>query len=556
MTIITYFSPTPMATELPQTFPSPFTSRPHAIAQRASQQLQQTLKTQQLWQHNFEATDGGKMFGVLVIKDKNDRIGFLCGYSGMLAGKWTLPGFVPPVFDQAALDVFLPAGEAQLQELTENIMALQESIEYCTLKNLHALLIENRELELTRLKQQHQTNKQLRYQQRSSLGQHLSSSKTTEHRENALALLSFESQQDKRERQTISTRWDIALTPIAKRLSEFAQQLDCLKRERARLSGLLHKKVFSTYRLCNSLGEYRLLTDFFNNQKPPGGTGDCAAPKLIQYAHKHQLEPIALAEFWWGASPAQGIRHHRQYYPACRGKCHPILPFMLAGQTVQQTPPYGSEASHDELITVYEDNELLVINKPAGLLSAPGREVSDSVYTRIKQYLPNATGPLLVHRLDMATSGLLLIAKNSVSHKALQRQFIQRHIEKRYIAILSKRLAEDAHWQNGKIELPLRVDLDDRPRQIVCFKHGKSATTHWQVIDRTHNTTRVYFYPLTGRTHQLRVHAAHQDGLNAPIIGDALYGTPDVRLMLHAERLRFIHPLSGKEIEVRQVAPF
>jgi len=416
MNLIYPFSTDSDEQALPQAFPSPFNNQPHGIAKLAAAQLQTRLASGS-WRHDFEADDGGRMFGVLVLKDANGRLGYLAAFAGRLAGLMQAPDFVPPLFDQG-----------------------QES--------------------------------------------------------------------DKQ----------------------------------------------NSYRLSNRLGEEQVLSHFFTSQVPDGA-GDCAAPKLLDYAHRHGLMPVALAEFWWGASPSQAVRHHGHFYPACRSKCHPILPFMLRGLELQpQHFPGGDAYDAHAPDTVYEDDELVVVNKPAGLLSVPGKEVEDSVLTRLRLRYPDASGPLLVHRLDMSTSGLLLAAKTAASHKTLQQQFEIRSVEKRYQAILSKRLPEQV--EAGSVELPLRVDLDDRPRQLVCFSHGRSATTHWQVIERQKSSTRVYLYPLTGRTHQLRLHAAHKDGLNAPIVGDELYGVEGERLLLHAERLRFTHPGSGQGLEVMAAAPF
>jgi tRNA pseudouridine32 synthase/23S rRNA pseudouridine746 synthase len=251
-----------------------------------------------------------------------------------------------------------------------------------------------------------------------------------------------------------------------------------------------------------------------------------------------------MAEFWWGQSPKSEIRKHRQFYPACKSKCEPILmTHMLKGLQIDANP-FEDNPTGKEIEVVYEDEVLLVINKPAEFLSVPGKKITDSVYQRIKEKYPEATGPLVVHRLDMSTSGLMLIAKDEATYVKLQSQFIKRTISKRYVALLDGVL----HDNEGSIDLPLRVDLEDRPRQLVCFDHGKPAQTNWKKIKIINNQTLVYFYPITGRTHQLRVHASHELGLKTPIIGDDLYGTKSNRLHLHAEQLIFIHPLSNKEI--------
>ncbi|MDH3327310.1 MAG: RluA family pseudouridine synthase [Gammaproteobacteria bacterium] len=309
--------------------------------------------------------------------------------------------------------------------------------------------------------------------------------------------------------------------------------------------------------LFNILGEEKKISSFFQATISFKGVGECVAPKLLQYAIKNNLVPLALAEFWWGESPADEVRHHGYFYPACRRKCGPILPFLLKGVDVQLLDTLGENFEDNTAPeTVYEDNHLLVVVKPAGLLSVPGKNVKDSVLTRLQARYPDATGPLLLHRLDLSTSGLLLAAKNAKTHKALQRQFIDRTIQKRYVAILSKRLSISSGVMEGTIDLPLRVDIEDRPRQLVCYSHGKVAVTRWEIIERGVDTTRVYFYPVTGRTHQLRIHASHKYGLNAPIVGDPLYGKIADRLLLHAEFLCFTHPATGKRIEIVSPPPF
>ena len=551
MNRIRYFSPIPTEDDLPRIFFSPFDNNPHPLAIKASNELQGFLTNQSHLNHDFTSPDGGKMFGVLVIKDKNNRIGYISAFSGMLAKSWALPEFIPPVFNQNEIESFLPEGEKQLALYSQKIETLTHYPEYKDLKIELSSLIQQREDDLRILNSTHLLNKQNRKSQR------LTADKLSEIDQQALLKeLSFESQEDKREKNKIIEKWGNLIQNTKKLIQKYENQLVLLKNTRTELSRDLHQRVFSCYTLTNKLNEQKNVNGFFENSLPPGGTGDCAAPKLLQYAHQHQLTPLAIAEFWWGSSPTEEIRHHGQFYPSCRGKCHPILPFMLKGINVQEWKvPESSSEKITELDIIFEDEVLLVINKPCGLLSIPGKETEDSVFTRIKKRYPKATGPLLVHRLDLDTSGLLLIAKNSDVHKKLQQQFIQRTIKKRYIAILSRPLNQTIK-HTGVIELPLRVDLDDRPRQIVCYEHGKQAKTHWELINRESETTRIYLYPETGRTHQLRVHMAHSTGLNTPILGDRLYGKATDRLYLHAEKLSFIHPVTQVNTEIRSEAPF
>ena len=320
-----------------------------------------------------------------------------------------------------------------------------------------------------------------------------------------------------------------------------------LKEERANKSSSLQKEIFEQYTFLNQALKTKSLLAIFSQtvfQTPPAGAGECAAPKLLQYAFLNHLQPICMAEFWWGKSPSSEVRLHGQYYPACRGKCEPILAHMLEGISLEKNPML-EQASVKEIPVIYEDDYLLLVNKPPEFLSVPGKELKDSVYERMRLKYPNASGPLLVHRLDMSTSGLLLIAKSEEIYKHLQSQFIRRIVKKSYIALLDG----IENQTEGDISLPLRVDLEDRPKQLVCYEHGKNAYTKYKILGIESGKTRIQFFPITGRTHQLRVHAAHHLGLNCPIIGDDLYGTKGERLCLHAQWIQFKHPITKEIVE-------
>ncbi|MDG1037437.1 MAG: RluA family pseudouridine synthase, partial [Polaribacter sp.] len=337
-----------------------------------------------------------------------------------------------------------------------------------------------------------------------------------------------------------------------KELAAFDDEIANIKKDRKEKSNYLQQTLFSKYAFLNHKKESRSLLDIFNNPaiKPPAGSGDCSAPKLLQHAFLNDLTPICMAEFWWGISPNSAIRKHKNFYPACQGRCKPILAHMLEGIKMDDNLLLKNLSENKELEIVYEDDVLLVVNKPYEFLSVPGKNVSDSVYTRIKKKYPKATGPLIVHRIDMSTSGIILLTKTKEANKILQNQFITRTIKKRYVALLNGDLTKD----KGTIKLPLRLDLNDRPRQLVDFEYGKNAETNWEIIKKENGKTKVYFYPITGRTHQLRVHAAHKDGLNTPIVGDDLYGKKENRLHLHAEFIEFSHPKTSKIISF-SVAP-
>jgi tRNA pseudouridine32 synthase/23S rRNA pseudouridine746 synthase len=352
----------------------------------------------------------------------------------------------------------------------------------------------------------------------------------------------------------LDARHAAARADLEARVHALRGERDAIDQQRAAMSRELLPRLFATYSLPNARGEARSLVEIFAPAAPPGGSGDCAAPKLLAHAYRHGLRPIALAEFWCGAAPATGGRSDGHFYPACRGKCGPILQHMLAGLDVEPAPVFGGDViASDEPRTLFEDEYLAIVVKPVGLLSVPGRgELVDSVQTRLRARYPTATGPLVVHRLDLDTSGILVVAKTQETYVALQRLFSERAIDKRYIAWLDGELAGD----RGTIELPLRVDLDDRPRQIVDTTHGKPAVTDWEVLARAGGRTRVALSPRTGRAHQLRMHAAHPRGLGLPIVGDRLYGRPDTRLMLHAESIGFVHPHTHERLDWNSPAPF
>ena len=338
------------------------------------------------------------------------------------------------------------------------------------------------------------------------------------------------------------------------------ESIESLKEERKQRSIALQQWIFRQFRLHNARGEEQDIYQIFEetaHRNPPAGTGECAAPKLLQYAYLKGLKPLAMAEFWWGESPKGEIRHHGYYYPACRHKCEPILNFMLLGLEVEPNPLLTSNTDSTLLETVYEDEFLLVVNKPAGMLSVPGKTGQASVLTMLQERYPNATGPLLVHRLDMDTSGLLLAAKNKDTHAELQKQFEGRNVKKRYIALLDG--VPQSKETKGFIRLPMRPDFDNRPLQMVCFEYGKPAVTRYEILSTAtspYPKTRIAYYPETGRTHQLRVHSAHPDGMNCPIIGDPLYGQPSDRMCLHAERLEFRHPNTGQHLRVHKEPMF
>ncbi len=541
---------------LPKRFTFPFYYQPHPLCLLATKELQEHLKTQTEWQHNFGLGDDpeniiGKMLGVLVVQNEQNDIGYLAAFSGKLADQNHLKKFVPPVFDLLQEDGFFLLEQAEINTLTAQLETLEKNPDINKYKVILKTEIEASVKQIKDQRKHKIEGRKNRKEQRQVAEKNLESHQCLQLK----AQLSKESIYAKKQLKELITYWDNQIQQAQKPLDLLTAQISELKQHRKKRSATLQKKIFQQYQFLNIKGDQKSLHHIFietSQHTPPSGAGECAAPKLLQYAFQWNMKPLAMAEFWWGASPKSEIRKHKNFYPACHGKCQPILKQMLKGMAVDENPLLLNPAKEKVIQTLYEDDVLLVINKPNELLSVPGKSIEDSVYQRIKQDYPQATGPLIVHRLDMSTSGLMLIALTKEAHKHLQKQFIKRTIKKRYIALLDGLIKED----KGLIDLPLRVDLDDRPRQLVCYKYGKSAKTHWQVIERKDMQTRVYFYPVTGRTHQLRVHSAHVNGLNTPIVGDDLYGIKAHRLHLHADYLEFQHPISGEQIHFQSSAEF
>jgi tRNA pseudouridine32 synthase / 23S rRNA pseudouridine746 synthase len=538
---------------LPEKFTFPFYYEPHELSVIASTELQAYLERQSDFEHNFglqENQEGlviGKMFGVLVCQNQVGELGYLWAFSGKLAGVNHLPHFVPTIFDMLREDGFFRKEEEVLNAINRQIEILENSEELQSKKSQ----LENTKNEaVTDIQNQKDKIKKLKVERDEK---RISFTNLSLSEIEQLELeLSEESKKESILLKKMTKYWNFQIEKAQNEVNLLLDEINQLKEERRLKSGALQQKLFAEYSFLNQFGERKSIGEIFNNN-PPAGAGECAAPKLLHYAFEHNLKPIAMAEFWWGQSPKSEIRKHKQFYPACKSKCEPILlSHMLHGLDMEANPFQENPAEGKNIEIVYEDEILAVINKPAEFLSVPGKIISDSVYQRVKELYPNATGPLIVHRLDMSTSGLMLIAKDEETYVKLQSQFIKRTIKKRYVALLDGVLEEN----EGFIDLPLRVDLDDRPRQLVCYEHGKPAQTKWKKIEIRNNQTLVYFYPITGRTHQLRVHASHELGLNTPIVGDDLYGTKANRLHLHAESLTFEHPTTNKLMHIEKNIKF
>lgn len=528
---------------LPDRFTYPFCYTPHPLCVLAAGEVQAYLAGREAWQEELAQ---GKMFGVLVVETPQGEVGYIAAFSGILAGSNRHDHFVPPVFDLLRPDGFFKAGEARISDINRRIGQLETAPDYREARLSAEALRREADDALRTAKAAMKAAKEARDARRRTAA-------LTPEEEAALIR---ESQFLKADCKRLERSWKERIDRADARLHAFEEEINALKEERKRRSAALQQELFANFRLLNARGESKDLCEIFAatvHKTPPAGAGECAAPKLLQYAYLQGWKPKAMAEFWWGASPKTEVRHHGCYYPACQGKCGPILGHMLQGLQVDDNPlPDRMKTATGKLETVYEDRWLTVVNKPAGMLSVPGKEEAPSVCSLMRQRYPEADGPLLVHRLDMATSGLLLVAKSKAVHQHLQAQFKHHTIQKRYTALLEGIIPS----KEGRISLPLTLNPLDRPRQVVSHEHGKPAVTDYRVIGLENGHTRIHFFPLTGRTHQLRLHAAHAEGLHCPIWGDELYGHKATRLYLHADMLTFTHPVTGSRLCITCPSPF
>ena len=535
-----YFADSISLLSLPEKFTYPFHYTPHPLCVAAAGEVGRYLSTKGEWQGELRK---GKMFGVLIVRTGEGEVGYLAAFSGILAGKNRHTYFVPPVYDVQEPDGFFRIEEEQISGINRRIEELQADVRYkdCKQRLADETILAGQVLDDIRGRMKAAKVERDR----------LRSTVTRVDSEQLIRESQFQKAELKRQKQY----WKDHLASLQAEVEVFETEIERLKAERKTRSAALQQWLFKQFRMLNARGEERDLCNLFKDtvqKTPPAGAGECAAPKLLQYAYRNGWQPLAMAEFWWGDSPKNEIRRHGYYYPACKGKCGPILKHMLQGLHVEENPLETDMHRDTELEIMYEDEWLSVVNKPAGMLSVPGKSDIDSVYGRVRRMYPEATGPMIVHRLDMATSGLILIAKTKEVHQNLQAQFKNRTVCKRYVAWLDGIVEK----KEGHIELPLRPDPEDRPRQVVDAVHGNPAGPDYTVLHYDSGRTFISFIPKTGRTHQLRVHSAHPLGLNAPIVGDELYGRKADRLYLHAEYLGFIHPVSGVYMEIEKESGF
>ena len=522
--------------EAPQRFNNPFYYSPHPLCVMAAGEVRDMLSLD-----SALAADAarGKMFGVLVVRDASGSLGYLAAFSGLLAGSNNVAGFVPPVFDLQSPGGYFKQEENGITALNKRIKDTECSEGYIAAVAAVADVKRTMEQQLAAMREDMRLDKQRRSELRAA--GNLSAADE--------AALVRESQYQKAELKRTTARWHQQLAGCEAAVAPFKASIAAMKEERKHRSAALQRWLFEQFKVLNGSGSEKSLLDIFAQHSgiiPPGGAGECAAPKLLQYAYLNSLTPIAVAEFWIGASPAGEVRRDGCFYGACKSKCEPILGFMLQGLDVDENAlEKGGDISSINII--FEDEHIVVVDKPSGVLSVPGIMGGMSVQQWLRDCYLHSNELFVAHRLDMATSGLLVAAKSMEVYKELQRSFAGREVEKLYTAILDGVPVKS----EGTIELPLAPDYDNRPRQKVDTVNGKPAVTRYKVIGTVERNGRqcavVHFEPVTGRTHQLRVHAAHKDGLDCPILGDSLYGTAGERLMLHASRISFVHP-AGKGV--------
>jgi len=511
------------------------------------------------------------MFGVLVVECKGE-IGYLAAFSGKLQDQWQTPGFVPPPFNQADVHALLEKATLEINRLSDAIRQLEHSTERSRLTHRLAMLEQQFEQSITAMQADHKARRVQRAEQRALLHQNKtdSSGNNKDGISRQLSTLDHESSHDKQQRKILRRDYDEQRTGLESALAEFDSRVSKLKTQRKNLSAKKQAEYFSQFELPDSLGQPIELEHLFPDRLPAAGTGECAAPKLLAYAKQSGYRAIAGTEFWWGPSPPGQVMHHATFYPPCQSKCSKLLTLMDG----PEAPGVGTKSQNTNanvledagIRVLYKDDVLAVLDKPAGLLSVPGKLIEHSVLSIVREAWPGASGPLLVHRLDMDTSGILLVALTGEAHRHLHKQFEARVVGKRYRALVAGSFSENHETKSGVIDLPLRPDIDNRPRQMVCEAQGKPSITEWHCLGERITSRGVIseleLRPLTGRTHQIRLHLASSQGLGMPILGDPLYephqglGAAPDRMMLHAYGLDFLPPETQQRVSFESPPPF
>ena len=524
---------------LPDSFTDPFRYAPHPLVTQAGELLMNRIKGSAELSRIFAE---GKMLGVLAVGygEGHKEIGYLAAFSGNAGGMNTIDGFVPPIFDLLDPEGYFKTKEAEISALNEDIAHLESCPELASIRKELADAEASMATAVSEQKARMAILKVERDQIRSEV---LEDTRSNE--------LIRQSQFEKAELRRLKAHWDGIITGLKDRLEQRLQTIIDMKRRRKEMSDALQEWIFRQYIVHNSHGESRSIFDIFGDSglMPPGGTGECAAPKLLEHAFRNGLKPLAMGEFWYGGSPDTAVRTEGHFYPSCTSKCGPLLGYMLQGMPLMKI-----EDTHGNPTVLYEDDDIIAVSKPSGMPSVPGINCGRSLL----EWLVSETGCNTVesvHRLDMDTSGIMIFAKNVSAGNHIRKQFEEHSVRKTYKALLSLSGTRSMEaGESGTIAIPLSPDYDERPRQKVDFKQGKESVTEYCVEETLKNGILVTFRPRTGRTHQLRVHSAHHLGLGRPIVGDLLYGGPTgSRLHLHAYEITFLHPSTCQNISF--VAP-
>lgn len=534
--------------QLPARLNCPFSYQPSDMMLAVVDCVRKDIERHTDWQEEIAK---GKMFGVLVVRDADGRVGYLKAYSGQIGGREDWDGWVPAVFDYLQPDGYFVTHENEISLINRKIADLERS---------PRLVVAAARL----AKAQKTATEKVENYRRFAAEQKMLRNKRRLDGEDE-AVLVAESQYQKAELRRLKKAVEAELAPLRETVDGMHCELAELRASRKRKSDELQKWLFEQFVMLNARGERMTLNAIFAptpQRVPPSGAGECCAPKLLQWAYLHGYIPVEMAEFWWGESPKGEIRRHGEFYPACQGKCKPILDFMLQGLDVEPNPfetAATDDSLHHSLDVIFSDEHVIAVNKPSGMLSVPGKHGQLSALDVVRQMVGEGRDVYAVHRLDMQTSGVLLFALSREAYVALQREFADRRTKKTYVAIVERpaELPDTMHvGAKGVIDLPLSPDYMHRPCQMVDYEHGKEAVTDYDVLAVNADGIRLLLHPHHGRTHQLRVHCAHQDGLNMPIVGDELYGHHATRLMLHAQQLVIFNPLIGRAYELLALPSF
>ena len=545
--IVIHYFPEEVSFEDPQKFTDPFRYMPHPSVKAAADHVIRWIETDSELAKDFAE---GKMLGVLVCR-RHEALCYVAAFSGNIGGRGSIEGFVPPIYDLTEPDGYFKAEEARISDINRMIAELEDAEKFRNLKNSLKACEDAREEDLERIRLEMQQSKIGRDQKR------LSTDNPAE-----IAELIRQSQYEKAELKRAKAAWAEKVGILRTELEDHLSEINALKKLRAEMSDKLQEWIFQQYRVHDASGQESSVAEIFASSGliPPGGTGECAAPKLLEYAYRNGLKPLSMGEFWYGKSPNTAVRTHGHFYPSCTSKCGPLLGYMLKGLELNLHDGY----CHTDPEIIHEDESLIIVCKPGGMPSVPGLDGRKSMQEWLQEkYISEIHA---VHRLDMDTSGIMVFAKTVDAAIDIRKQFEEHSVRKTYIARLSSPdTCTDFHASDrgrhefkagdkGMIELPLSADYDERPRQKVDFIQGRPAVTQFEIISvNPDGTTDILFSPVTGRTHQLRVHAAHTLGLGRPIVGDRLYGgDASDRLHLHAHSIEFRHPVTGEFVRMQR----